>query len=312
MSDLSAHPDIEVSERPGGICYRLRFSKPYQSPVSCYAAYMAAFPLVLGGVAGVFLVQHYEKLSWSQVALSWLFVAHMVFLARLPLRLLWGSLFHRLATWYGCVEVEIRGNRFLTAKRVGPIRSVGVRWPVQSVRRVIVYVYRPKESSAASGKPEETAMAAATEPDQGCLALDCDGAKPLPLLVGWPREVMVALAEDLHRRLTVAIWSQEPARHLSPVETIETTEKALEPDSESTTPLRLRVVYWLVWNLGGAAGWFVLWTTVRKTAGPSILFGFMTAGFVVELFCVFMNITFARQAFGKPNTKPNPPPPASG
>jgi hypothetical protein len=301
MHSPVGHPDIDVIDTPDGVCYRLRYSKSYRPSVAVplISGLVSAVPLALGLMAAVFLIRHSHELSWPLIALPCLFVAHMVFLGRVPLRQLAGAVWLRLVVSLGCGELRLRGRWLEVTRRVGPLCRVGLRWPVASVRRVVAYVYRSEE---AAGTAEEKPA-----PDLGCVAVEQEGAPPFPLVGGYPLDAAVALAEDLHRRLGVTLWEQAPSRRLPPVDVMKTSAEALRPRARCGLPSRRRVVYWLGWHLGGVIGLVALWAGARGTAArdtTTVLTVY--GGSLLEFFTIAFTVSLARQRKGSGKTDPEP------
>src|SRR5207247_531806 len=98
----------ETTETPEGVCYRLPKRQALSVGFVPVLAVVAAVPLAPGVLAALFLVANAAQLSWPELILPWLFVAQMAFLALVPVRLLWWSLWEGAAQVLGLYEIELR------------------------------------------------------------------------------------------------------------------------------------------------------------------------------------------------------------
>src|SRR5262249_30709385 len=93
---------LEKTETPEGVRYRLPKAAGMMGlgfvPV---LAVVAAVPVTPAILAALFLVGNAAELSWPQLVPPWLFVAQMVFLALVPVRLFYWSLLRGAAQALG-------------------------------------------------------------------------------------------------------------------------------------------------------------------------------------------------------------------
>jgi hypothetical protein len=263
---------------------------------------LAAVPLAGAVLAVLLMVKHFQAISWPLLALSCLFVAQMLFLARLPGGYSLILLRRAFVGALGHGELEVRGSRLRLGAAIGPLRW-GEWRPVEEFRRVVVYVYplRTRPGAAESPQMQEDVV----------LAIECDKTPPWLLTGGFPLPLTLALAEDLNRRLEVAGAGLIPGKKFPPVEVIETTQDNVYPKDDTS---RRRWPWWLAWTLAGMVGLGALTAVARQTAAAdsSPFRVLLPVAWVLEFFFLAVTISFARDAIMKGRGKAEPPsaPPA--
>jgi hypothetical protein len=273
----------EVVETPHGVRYRIyqRRGITLPNPLGCLP--LLAVPLAGAVLTVLFLVDHYRALSWPLRVLPLLFVAQMLYVARIPWKLFRGQLWRKLVYWFGHGELELRGGRFWLGSRVGPLR-VGSRRDVSEFRRVVVYIYPQKGKNV----PEQ---------DREChvLSIECDNTAPLHLIAAFPREMTLALAEDLNHRLGIAPPSAGVIRKFPPVEVIATQEEQIYPEVVDADSYHRRWPRWLAWHLSGVVGLGALMFATGETgAGNSpLVHGLLFVAILLETMLIALSLVIA-------------------
>jgi hypothetical protein len=256
--------------------------------------------LLTGAVLAVrFLVDQFQDLSALQVFLSCLFVAQLLFLARLPWAFFRRGLCRKLVAWFGHGEIELRGGRLLLGSRVGPLWWAHRR-DVAEFLRVVVYGYSVPNPPLATGEPEK---------ERYVLSIECAGASPWHLIDGFPRAMTLALGEDLNRRLGTAA-TEGVMRQFPPVEVIAAHEEKVYPTVVDAGYFRRRAPWWLAWHLSGTVGLATMAAAtgdaeVWDTPGTRAVLFF---GWLLEFAVITFTIGLAAQRVKAKGKKPAPPP----
>ena len=304
MAAPAPPPFFRVFETPTGVRYHLFQSRGCAPSLALLplVAPMAAVPLAGAVLAVLLLANHFQAIPWPLLALSCLFVAQMLFLARLPGGYSLILLRRALVGALGHGELEVRGSRLRLGAGIGPLRWGDWR-PVEEFRRVVVWVYPLRTRAGAAESPQVQ--------EDVVLAIECDKTPPWLLTGGFPQPLTLALAEDLNRRLEVAGAGLTPGKKFPPVEVVETTQDTVYPKDETS---RRRWPWWLAWTLAGMVGLGALTAGAHQAAGagPLPLGGWLFVAWLLEFFFLAVTISFAREALKKGRGKAEPPaaPPA--
>jgi hypothetical protein len=245
-------PDVEVVQTADRVFYRFRYGKDYKPSVFLLWPVAAAVLVAVAGWIVVFLVEHFQDISWPVLVLSTLFVAQLLFVARLPWKFFRHQLWQKLAVAFGHGELELCGDKLFLGSRVGPLWA-GEWRSVQDFQRVVVYVYLDQGSLPAATESPATANGTPKPHSRCLLAVETEAKEPWFLVDGFSQADTLALAEDLHRRLVLTGQDVLRTMPLLPVTVIETDLNALYPPL-GPDYYRRQKPWWLGWHLSGAAG----------------------------------------------------------
>ena len=278
MPNASLSPNIDVVETMDGMRYILHVSRDGASSQSFGFAVITAIPLAAAGLAVRLLWQRFPDVTDLLGALSALFVAQMLFVAKLPWSLFRQRLWQQLVARFGHGEIELRGDQLILGNRVGIIRTIKRR-DVGDCQRVVVYTYRSAPETLPAGEATTGTEAAVAPTERTVLAIKTAGS-PWLLVDGLTTSETVALAEDLYRRLAALCERIDLPRRVQPPVVIETQENVLYPRIAPDFYLR-RKPWWLVLHLAGAIGLAAL-TLIAYQAGPqfrsmriAVIFGWL-------------------------------------
>jgi hypothetical protein len=247
MSTTSISPAIDVRETSDGVRYVLHTSNNDRSNFSLFLAMVVRVPVLAAALAVWFLWEHFQQVSILLVAASALFVLQMVYITRLPWNPFRRRLWQQLIDRFGHGEIELQGDRLCLGSRVGAFWS-GKRRSVARFRRIVVYTYRPEMVA-----PTEEAGTHSPETERSVLAIETNEEKPWLLVDGFSRDETVALAEDLHRRLSTAAVRDSSTTILAAPVVVETGQNVLYPPLDAGFYQR-RKPWWLVAHIAGAIG----------------------------------------------------------
>jgi hypothetical protein len=245
---LSAN--IDVVDTCDGVRYVLHTSNNQPSNFSLGLAFFIRVPLLAAALAVWFLWRHFRQATPLLTALSVLFVAQMLFVARLPWRLFRQRLWQQLIARFGHGEIELHGDRLYLGNRVGRLWS-GTQHKLAEFQRIVVYRYRESTPSPQS-EPTGVAQVGPTSGERVVLAVDVGAERPWLLVDGFSRVETIALAEDLQRRVELAI-DRRSSPLLPPPVVIETEQDVLYPPLAADF-YRRRKPWWLAIHLAGAGG----------------------------------------------------------
>jgi hypothetical protein len=301
MSISRFSSNIEVVETFDGVRYVLRRSGSDLSNVSLGLGFILRIPLVAAGMAAWFLGQHFGQVSLFLTGLAGLFVAQMLFAARLPWILFRQHLWQQLIARFGNGEIALRGQWLLSGNRVGIFWS-GQKRHVSDIHRILVYVYT--DPSAPSAECRKTAngtmkdeddpvrtvavvddLAAGhltgpvpsqgestadsrqlqAQPERAVLAIETGTRNPWLLVDGYARSEAMALAEDIHSHIAAVREHRSSQSPLPRPIVIETQAEALYPPLPPDF-YRRRKPFWLGIHLAGAVGLAAL-TRIAIQAG---------------------------------------------
>lgn len=325
-------PQIDLVETFDGVRYLLRTSDNEPSNIALGFGFILRIPLMAAGVAGWFLWQHFRQASLVLTGLAGLFVAQMLFAARLPWNLFRQSLWQQLIARYGHGEIELRNELLISGNRLGSLWS-GERRVVREFQRIVVYVYHETLAATESERafdgmpttgetPSRPPVAqdefnidglSSTEvlPDEPTadaqprldptervvLAIETTSPKPWLLVDGLPRSESIALAEDLHRRIAAVIKHHATQSPLPLPVVVETNESALYPPLDPDFYQR-RKPWWLAIHLAGVVGLSAL-TTIAAQVGAWQISSTKVAilfGWIMETLIVGTTLTLSRRS----------------
>lgn len=243
---------VEIVDTEDGASYRFYYSKGAKPPLPLFLGIIAATRVASAGLAVFFVSQRVQQIPWWLLALSCLFVLQMFYMAGLPWGLFRRMAWQRLAADFGYSELRLRDNRLLLGSRAGPFR-VSQRRDIQEFRGLVVYSFLPENPASPSAEPTGPSAPAVADAECVVLAVECEETAPWHLVGGYSRAETLALAEDLHRRLTAAAGSLMPRKSLAPIAVIETDQATLYPPLDPDF-YRRRQPVWLAWHLAGTIG----------------------------------------------------------
>jgi hypothetical protein len=209
--------EIEVTELADGVRYTLprrrldRFHLLGHIFLIAFGLFFGGMPLFLTGVPAIRFMLAGGPGAWFHV-LPLLHAAPFVLIGAAILA--WGVLM--LA---GSCEIEIRDGAIRTSERAGPFHWTRSR-PVECIRELEIRVH-PKWSSIKRFMGKER-ITIGPPADFGVLRAECEGAKPLALVLTYPRSWLRAMADDLAERLTPVTSGTFSPVHKAAVEVTET------------------------------------------------------------------------------------------
>lgn len=256
MSGSHISPHIDVVELPDGVRYVIRTQNNASPGLAIFLALVVRTPVIAVVLAVAFLMYVFPKISIVQLAVAFLFVVQMLFVARIPLKLFRRELWQTLVSVFGHGEIELRGDRLFLGSRAGFLRSRSRR-SVREFQRIVVFVYLspPTTQTVQEPAPDEAVNPATGE--RAVLAIETDDKAPWLLIDGFPRAETWALAEDLHKHLSADVSIPLPS-------VVETTERALYPPVEPDIISR-RKPFWFLMHVLGVIGLGAITSIAFKT-----------------------------------------------
>jgi len=189
--------EIQVTELADGVRYILprrrldRFHALGHIALIAFGLFFGGMPLFLTGIPAIRFILAGGPGAWLHV-LPLLNVAPFVLIGAAIIA--WGLLM--LA---GTCEIEIEEGEIRTIERAGPFHWTRSR-PVECIRELEIRVH-PKWSSSKRFMGKER-IRIGPPADFGVLRAECEGAKPLALVLSYPRSWLRPLADDIAERLT--------------------------------------------------------------------------------------------------------------
>lgn len=261
--------DLGVIETPNGVRYCLPRPRASWGCLPLAVAIGAA-PVAGAILAGRYLLRHQTQLSPLVVMLSCLYVAQLIYLASIPIRVIAFILWRKLVGTLGGFELDLRGDTLSMVSRLGPIR-LRINRSLRSIRRIIVQVTAQtaynNEAKARTVKHSTTETGSEPGAD---LVIERHDKGPLRLLHDYAADFLVALAEDLRLRLQASadVGIGFPAfKDLGPIEIMEARSgQAIAGAFELHDRQKEKIAKWTV-HLGGLIGLGSLSAAVSQTEG---------------------------------------------
>jgi hypothetical protein len=191
-------PEIQVIERPGVVRYQL----PRRRPGLSVAVYLVLLVLTLaGGICGTSLIRDSGA---GSIAFAFVLICSFALLLEV------------LSLYFGRAEVELSGDELRAIERFGPFRRTRRR-PVFHVSRLVVGHLTPDVAKAHRG----SLVPLANDPGMAAILVEAKGDALMLLAPGYPRAWLMALAQDLARRVNAAepdLLSDLPAPKIEVIE----------------------------------------------------------------------------------------------